>query len=102
MERNNIVYEFQDKFIDVAKLYYKRSGKALCFVPMYIAPKLKTMYLGKAVRFDPETPIKEERQRICEYLMNEITDIAEALPEHTVVPYKNLPKKLYPKNKGKD
>jgi len=31
--RNNIICEFQDRFIDVAKLYYKRTGKALAFVP---------------------------------------------------------------------
>lgn len=95
---NHIVYDFQDKFIDVARLYYKKTGKAPCFVPLYIAPKLKGMYLGTPTRFRPEAPMDEERQRIKEYLMQSITDLAEALPEHTVVPYRNIPKKLYPKN----
>lgn len=95
---NHIVYDFQDKFIDVAKLYYKKCGKAVCFVPMYIAPNLKGMYLGASTRFRPEAPIEGERQRIKAYLMQSITDLAEALPEHTVVPYRNIPKKLYPKN----
>ena len=38
---NQILYDFQDRFIDVAKLYYRKTGKQLCFVPLYIAPKLK-------------------------------------------------------------
>ena len=95
---NHILYEFQDKFIDVAKLYYKRTGQELCFVPMYVAPKLKTAYLGQPIRFCADAPIKEERERICCYLMDEITEIACNLPRHTVVPYRNIPKKQYPKN----
>ncbi len=98
-EHNHILYDFQDGFVDIARLYYKRTGKALSFVPCYISPKLKTMYLGRCITFSPDTPIAEERRRICDYLMNEITDIAVHLPEHTVIPYRNIPKCLYPKNK---
>ncbi|MEI3094484.1 MAG: hypothetical protein V8T48_11405 [Oscillospiraceae bacterium] len=46
--RNNIICEFQDRFIDVAKLYYKRTGKALAFVPQYLAPKLENHVSGQA------------------------------------------------------
>lgn len=98
VEHNNIVYDFQDKFIDIARLYYKRTGKELTFVPLYIAPKLKSMHLGDPIRFSADTPIDEERRRLCDYLMNEITDIARGLPEHTVIPYRNMAKKYYPKN----
>ena len=42
----------------------------------------------------------DERNRICTYLMDEITAIAEALPEHTVVPYRNVPRKAYPTNRA--
>ncbi len=96
--RNHIICEFQNRFIDVAKLYYRKTGKALCFVPMYLAPAMKKMYLGKPVQFNPELPMEEERVRICEYLMQEITDIACGLPLHTVVPYLNIPRRKYPKN----
>lgn len=95
---NNIINQFQNKFIDIAKLYYKRTGKALCFVPTYIAPALKTMYLGTPIRFNPEAPVESERLRICNALMGKITQIAVNLPPHTVVPYSNVSKKLYPKN----
>ena len=99
---NHIIYDFQDKFIDVAKLYYKRTGKELAFVPLYIAPKLKKMVLGKPIRFCASNPMDAERRRICDYLMQEITEIAVSLPEHTVIPYRNIPKKLYPGNKPKE
>lgn len=97
-EYNNIVNRFQEKFVDVARIYYRKTGKAVKFVPVYIAPKLKTMYFGTPTEFDPETNINEERHRICTYLMNEITDIAVNLPLHTVVPYSNISKKYYPTN----
>ena len=102
VKHNHIVYDFQDKFIDIAKLYYKKTGKELFFIPMYIAPKLKKICLGKPVRFNAAQQMETERSRICTYLMDEITAIAEALPEHTVVPYRNIPKKDYPSNRPKE
>lgn len=96
---NHIINDFQDKFIDIAKTYHKRSGKSVKFVPLYIAPTLKKMIIGKPITFDPSALIQEERRRICTYLMDEITAIAESLPLHTVVPYANLPKRLYKTNR---
>lgn len=96
---NHILYDFQDKFIDIAKLYNKVSGKNLLFVPIYVAPKLKKIYIGNGIRFDFEDDIDCQRRKIKEYLMNEITNIATTLPIHTVVPYRNIKKKDYPLNK---
>ena len=97
-EHNNIVHDFQDKFVDLARLYYRKTGQVLRFVPLYLAPRLKTMYYGKPIAFDPDQPIAEERKRICTALMDAITEMAVSLPEHTVVPYPNIPKRCYPKN----
>lgn len=99
---NHIVNRFRDQFISIAKTYYKRTGKALPFVPLYIAPALKKIYIGKPILFDPDAPIEQERQRICTYLMDEVTNIAVHLPRHRVVPYPNLPKKDYPYNKEEE
>ena len=99
---NHIIHEFQDRFIDVAKLYYKKTGKQIAFVPLYIAPELKTMYLGKPIRYCADAPIDQERKRICTYLMQQVTDMAVALPEHKVVPFKNIPRRDYPSNKACD
>ena len=96
---NNVIYNFHDRFIDVAKLYHKKSGKEICFVPLYIAPKLGKMYYGKPIRYQASNSTDEERVRIRQYLMDEITSIATSLPTHTVIPYRNIPKKFYPKNR---
>ena len=96
---NNIVNEFQQNFIDVARLYYKRTKKEVCFVPMYIAPTIKKAVIGKPVRFNAQNENELERVRLCEHLMNDITHIALSLPRHIVVPYNNVPKKEYPYSK---
>lgn len=97
---NHVLYELQDRFIDVAKLYYKRTGKAPAFVPMYLAPELHCFVLGEAVRFDPAAPIAQERSRICLELMQRITALAESLEPHKTVPYDNhIPKKDWPMNR---
>ena len=93
---NNIVYRFQDRFIDLARFYHRRTGQALSFVPLYFAPDLKRMVFGRPVVFDPARPFKEERERIAGELMDRITDIAVSLPRHTVIPYPNLPKNRRP------
>lgn len=96
---NNILYKFQESFVDVAKLYYKRTGTELTFVPMYIAPKLRKTYIGKGITYNGKSNTDEERTRIAQYLSSEITEMARNLPEHTVIPYRNVPKKNYLTNK---
>ena len=39
-----------------------------------------------------------ERKRVCAAMLEGITDLATALPEHRVVPYPNIRKKDYPRN----
>ena len=97
-EHNNIVHGFQDKFVDLARFYYKKTGTELQFVPLYICPALKTMTFGTPILFRANADIREERARICGGLMDAITGIAVSLPEHTVVPYPNVSKRYYPKN----
>ena len=96
---NNILSTFQDRFVTVAKQYVKRSGKPISFVPLYLAPALRTMYLGEPVAFDPEAPTREECKRVCGILAGRITALAAAAPRHRVVPYRNIGKKKdYPYN----
>lgn len=96
---NNIVCKFQEKFVDTAKLYYNRCGREISFVPMYISPRLKKMYIGKPIVFDSSNDINDERARICSALSEAITEMAVNLPKHTVIPYPNIPKKRYLTNK---
>ena len=96
---NNIVYDFQDRFIDLAQMYHRLTQKELCFVPMYVAPKLKKMVLGQPVRYRADQPMEQERRRVCEELMDAVTRLGRSLPRHTVVPYAVIPKKDYPINR---
>lgn len=89
---NQIVNRFQPGFVDAARLYTRRTGKPVSFVPMYLAPALKTLVFGKPIPYEPGSPIGEQ-------LMEEITKLATALPRHRVVPYDNLPKKRHPFSK---
>ncbi len=92
---NYIVCDFQEGFVDTARLYYKRTGKALSFVPMYLAPDLHRVCIGRPRPFHPEAPVAEERKRLCYDLMEDITAMAASLPRHRVVPYNNAPRKQY-------
>lgn len=99
---NNIVCGFSEKFVDVARMYYKHYKEEVSFVPMYVAPGLRKVYLGRPVKFDSSAHIAEERTRISRAMMDGITEIARELPEHNVVPYPNLPKRDYPSNRDTD
>ncbi len=99
---NHVLDDFQEHFIDTAKLYYRRTGKALAFMPLYIAPALHLFCFGEPVRFDPSAPIEAERERIKTELTERITALAEALPRHKVVPYRPQPKKNWPWNRPEE
>lgn len=101
-EHNQIVHAFQDKFVDLARFYYKKTGTALQFVPLYLAPSLKTVFYGEPISFHPEAPIAEERKRICAELADSITELALAQPAHKVVPYPNVSKRCYPMSKASE
>ena len=96
---NNILCAFQDKFVDLARFYHKKTGKSLCFVPFYLCPALKRVVYCPPLRYRPDSPIGAERKRICDGLAEAITAAALALPEHRVVPYPNIPKKHYPNSR---
>ncbi len=97
-EYDHIINEFQDRFIDLAEMYYRRTGKQICFVPMYIAPYLNQMHIGKPIRFNASAGIREERLRIRNTLMEEISDMAQSLPLHRIVPYRQTSKRKCPDN----
>ncbi len=47
---------FQDKYFAIASNYYKPTGKDLNFVPVYILPPLKSMYI------DEPTPSRKTQE----------------------------------------
>jgi hypothetical protein len=99
---NDIVNKFQERYVEVAKIYCKRTGKALSFVPMYYAVSLKTVVFGKPIQFSLDKSVEEQMSEISKYLMEEITKMAKELPRHKVVPYENLSKRQYKWSKEKE
>ena len=97
-EHNNIVHEFQRGFVDLARMSYKKTKKNMAFVPVYICPALRKIIFGKPIYYDNEANPKDEAERSCNGLMDAISEIAYALPEHRVVPYVNARRKYYPTN----
>lgn len=95
---NNIINDFQERFVDVARLYYQRNKKAIAFVPMYHAVKLKKVVFGTPYYYNPEISIDEQRRIIVKYLKEEITRLARSLPKHKVVPYENMGRRKYVTN----
>lgn len=88
-EYNHILFDFQKHFVDIARLYYKKHHQVIKFYPMYICKDLKTIVIGKAISFNPDNDIEDERIRITTYLREEITKLALDLPSHKVIPYIN-------------
>ena len=74
---NDIINEFQDNFIDVARLYYKNTNKELAFTPAYVTPKLKKVVLGKPIKYNSSLSSDEKKKIIVEYLKEQITIIAK-------------------------
>ncbi len=97
-KHNTIINEFQHNFVDIARFYHRHTGQILRFVPMYVAPKISTIIFGEPVSFDPEAALESERERICRFLQDSITDLALSKPLHTVVPFENSGKRTYPKS----
>ena len=95
---NAILCRFHEHFADLARIYYRKTGISLSFVPMYTAPRLKCVCFGDPVRYNPEAPEDAERTRVCAAIAESVTALAVALPQHTVVPYLNIPKRGYPLN----
>lgn len=93
---DGITNDFHEKFIDLAKLYYKKYGEAITFTPMYTCPALKTNVIGEPVTYNPNAPIAEERKRIASYLKSTINSLAKSLPPHRVVPFANVGKNQQP------
>ena len=71
-KKNEIINHFNRGFVDIARLYYKKTGKEVNFVPVYNSPVLKKALIGKPIKFDSSKPLEEERTRIVEYIENEI------------------------------
>lgn len=81
------VNELQSGFVDLAKLYYRRTGKCLRFFPMYVCKALQSITFGEPINYDPDMPLDKQREVIAAYLRDGIDALARSLPPHTPIPF---------------
>lgn len=98
-EYNEIINKLNVYFVDVARYYYKQTGKELLFVPMYYGATIRKAIIGNAVKFDSNADIADERKRVTDALLDETTRVAKMLPVHKVIPFNNVKKKYYKNSK---
>lgn len=87
------VNELQTGFVDLGALYYKRTGKALKFYPVYIEKKNRKIAVGTPVAFDPSLSIADQRIAVSDHLKREIDRLARNMKPHRPVPF--LPQRWY-------
>ncbi len=63
-------------FLGLAKLYYKKTGLSLSFVPVCCSAKQEALVFGGAVRFDAQRDFAAEQQRMAEALRDGINQMA--------------------------
>lgn len=66
--------EIYTGFLHLGKVYYKRTGKRLSFVPMSLNRQEGYLRFGTPILFDPEVPFAQEKERITAALLQELSD----------------------------
>lgn len=71
------VGEFFTGFSSIGRVYYKKTGRRLAFVPVFISKKKRTLTFGDAVVFDPKHPKMQEKDRIVNTLHDRMTMMSQ-------------------------
>lgn len=64
-------------FANIGTLYHEKTGKDLCFYPIYANKKNHTFRIGEAVTFDHTNNPRDEKQRIAETLQQRMLTLKE-------------------------
>lgn len=70
------VSEFFTGFTMIGQLYNSKTGKCPLFIPIYANRKKRTVTFGVPIRYNPDLPAGEEKERLCKHLRNEMLKIA--------------------------
>ena len=81
------VNELQPGFVDIARIYYRKTGKKLLFYPVYLNKKLAVISVGVPIAYDPDRSLDEQRCTIAAYLRDNIDRLARQLPAHKPIPF---------------
>lgn len=70
------VNQLQDGFVFSALYYYKETGRRVRFYPAYVSMDKRVISIGKHILYDPNNTLREERERISNYIERSIEEIA--------------------------
>ena len=87
------VNEIQPGVVDLARLYYRKTKKALKFYPVYVEKKNRLISVGKPIAYQPQLDLDEQRREITSYLSFHIDRLARQMKPHKPVPF--LPERWY-------
>ncbi|MBR0134915.1 MAG: hypothetical protein IJM18_01825 [Clostridia bacterium] len=79
------INELQRGFVGLGKYCWTHSGKKLKFYPTYVERKNRVIAVGTPIEYDPELPVKEQREIICNYLQEGVDRLARGLKKHKPV-----------------
>jgi 1-acyl-sn-glycerol-3-phosphate acyltransferase len=69
---NEVLGDFSTGFLALARLYYRKTRKALCFLPVAVNQKVKGIRIGRPIRFDSRPPYPLEKRRLKRELEDSI------------------------------
>lgn len=69
------VGEMYTGFVYLGKLYNKRTGKRLNFIPLCVNREQHILRVGRAIAYDPTRPSQEEKEHILAHLSEELNRI---------------------------
>jgi hypothetical protein len=54
---NEVLGDFSTGFLALARLYYQKTRKAICFLPVAVNQRVKGIRIGRPIRFDCPPPL---------------------------------------------
>jgi hypothetical protein len=83
---NEALCDFCTGFLHVAKLYYEKTRKAVCFLPVAVNRKLRSIQVGRPIRFNAAAPFPQEKARLKRELETEIYSLYLSLEREFGLP----------------
>lgn len=75
-DEGSMMQDIYSGFLYLEKYYYKKTGKHVAFVPVYVSKNNKKVHFGDAVYFKDGVGFAEERKNVSESIRKYINDLA--------------------------
>lgn len=74
-EKSPQLDEIYSGFLKLEKVYHRKTGKHIPFIPLYCSKKQRSIYVGDAIYFEDGQPFGEEKTRVMAALVESINEI---------------------------